>query len=64
LSLGDQQESNYTVYSHYFVLAAYVLLVGMVGAIQLTLHHRRDVRRQSIYEQVQREYSLSVKKTS
>lgn len=53
----------YTVYFHYFILAAYVLLVGMLGAIQLTLHHRRDVRRQSIYDQVQRQYELSIKKT-
>ena len=28
----------YTVYFHYFILASYVLLVGMLGAIVLTLH--------------------------
>ena len=38
----------YTTYVHYFQLAGLVLLVAMIGAIVLTLHHRRDAKRQDI----------------
>ncbi len=38
----------YTRYVHYFQLAGAVLLVAMIGAIVLTLHHRANVRRQNI----------------
>jgi NADH-quinone oxidoreductase subunit J len=38
----------YTRYIHYFQLAGIVLLVAMIGAIVLTLHHRPNVKRQSI----------------
>ena len=38
----------YTKYIHYFQLAGMVLLVAMIGAIVLTLHHRVRVRRQNI----------------
>lgn len=52
----------YTVYFHYFILAAYILLIGMLGAIVLTLHHRRDVRRQNIFDQLKRNFAVSIKK--
>ncbi|MBY0531208.1 MAG: NADH-quinone oxidoreductase subunit J [Xanthobacteraceae bacterium] len=41
----------YTTYVHYFQLAGIVLLVAMIGAIVLTLHHRPNVKRQSISSQ-------------
>jgi NADH-quinone oxidoreductase subunit J len=47
-------EILYTRYVYLFEAAGLILLVAMVGAIVLTLHHKRDVRRQSIPEQVSR----------
>jgi NADH-quinone oxidoreductase subunit J len=44
----------YTRYIYYFQAAGVVLLVAMIGAIVLTLEHRRGVRRQNISEQVAR----------
>jgi len=50
-ALGDVL---YTRYVYVFEAAGLILLVAMVGAIVLTLHHKRDVRRQSISAQVRR----------
>ena len=36
----------YTRYVYYFQIAGLVLLVAMIGAIVLTLHHRPAVKRQ------------------
>ena len=44
----------YTKYIHYFQLAGMVLLVAMIGAIVLTLRHRKGVLRQNIADQVAR----------
>lgn len=44
----------YTDYVFYFEIAGLVLLVAMIGAILLTLQHRKGVKRQSISEQVAR----------
>jgi len=41
----------YTTYVHYFELAGLVLLVAMIGAIVLTLHHRAQAKRQDISAQ-------------
>jgi NADH-quinone oxidoreductase subunit J len=41
----------YTTYVHYFQLAGVVLLVAMIGAIVLTLHHRPNVKRQNVSSQ-------------
>ena len=41
----------YTTYVHYFQLAGLVLLVAMIGAIVLTLHHRPNVKRQNVSSQ-------------
>jgi NADH-quinone oxidoreductase subunit J len=41
----------YTRYVYFFQAAGMVLLVAMIGAIVLTLHHKPKVRRQSIAEQ-------------
>ncbi|MBK8457041.1 MAG: NADH-quinone oxidoreductase subunit J [Phyllobacteriaceae bacterium] len=50
-ALGD---ILYTDYIHFFQIAGMVLLVAMIGAIVLTLHHKPNVRRQSISAQVAR----------
>lgn len=54
----------YTKYVYYFLSAAMILLVAMIGAIVLTLHHRKDVQRQDISRQVARtiENSIEIKK--
>jgi len=44
----------YTRYVYLFEAAGLILLVAMIGAIVLTLHHKRDVRRQSVAAQVAR----------
>lgn len=50
-ALGDLL---YTRYIFFFQLAGLVLLVAMIGAIVLTLHHKPKVRRQDVGEQVAR----------
>jgi NADH-quinone oxidoreductase subunit J len=45
----------YTHYFYLFLVASMILLVSMIGAIILTLHHRNDVKRQDIYRQVARD---------
>ncbi len=44
----------YTQYVYFFEAAGMILLVAMVGAIVLTLQHRKDVKRQNIPEQIAR----------
>jgi NADH-quinone oxidoreductase subunit J len=44
----------YTEYVYFFQAAGLVLLVAMVGAIVLTLHHRTRVKRQDMAAQVRR----------
>ena len=44
----------YTDYIYFFQAAGIVLLIAMIGAIVLTLHHRPYVRRQNIARQVAR----------
>jgi NADH-quinone oxidoreductase subunit J len=44
----------YTDYVYFFQAAGIVLLIAMIGAIVLTLHHRPHVRRQSVSRQVAR----------
>jgi len=53
-------EILYTRYVYLFEGAGLILLVAMVGAIVLTLHHKRDVRRQSIAAQVGRTREMAV----
>jgi len=47
-------EVLYTDYVYLFEAAGLILLVAMIGAIVLTLHHKRDVRRQSVAAQISR----------
>ncbi|MEE9374835.1 MAG: NADH-quinone oxidoreductase subunit J [Rhizobiaceae bacterium] len=44
----------YTKYIFFFQLAGLILLIAMIGAIVLTLSHRKDVKRQNIADQVAR----------
>ncbi|VAW13827.1 NADH-ubiquinone oxidoreductase chain J [hydrothermal vent metagenome] len=50
----------YTDYVYYFQAAGMVLLVAMIGAIVLTLHHRPNVKRQDISDQVARDPKAAV----
>ena len=50
----------YTKYVYLFEAAGMILLVAMIGAIVLTLHHKRDVKRQSVVRQVERTRERSV----
>jgi NADH-quinone oxidoreductase subunit J len=50
----------YTRYVYFFQAAGMVLLVAMIGAIVLTLHHKPSVKRQSIARQNARSKADSV----
>jgi NADH-quinone oxidoreductase subunit J len=50
----------YTRYVYFFEAAGVILLVAMVGAIVLTLQHRRDVKRQRISDQLARGKSSAI----
>lgn len=50
----------YNDYFYAFQLAGMILLLAMVGAIVLTLRHRRGVRRQSIAKQVLPPHAKSI----
>jgi len=50
----------YTRYVYLFEAAGLILLVAMIGAIVLTLHHKPDVKRQKVGRQVRRTRAESV----
>ena len=45
----------YTDYIHLFQISGIILLVAMIGAITLTFSKRENIKRQSYFEQIQRE---------
>ena len=45
----------YDKYIHLFQLAGLILLVAMIGAIVLTMRHRKDVKRQNVLHQMWRD---------
>ncbi|MEI6797781.1 MAG: NADH-quinone oxidoreductase subunit J [Pseudomonadota bacterium] len=45
----------YDKYLYLFQLAGLILLVAMIGAIVLTLRHRRDIKRQNVLHQMWRD---------
>jgi len=52
------------VYDDYlllFQLAGLILLVAMIGAIVLTLRHRKDIKRQNVVEQMHRDPKAAIK---
>ena len=65
-ALGDVTNTEaigrilYTKYIYLFQAAGLVLLIAMVGAIVLTLHHKEGVKRQSIPNQVARNPASAV----
>jgi NADH-quinone oxidoreductase subunit J len=50
----------YTNYVYFFQVAGIVLLVAMIGAIVLTLHHKPRVKRQNIADQISRTKATSI----
>ena len=50
----------YTKYIFFFQVAGLILLVAMIGAIVLTLHHKPNVRRQDINDQVARDPKTAI----
>src|SRR5262249_21355263 len=50
----------YTRYVYFFQAAGLVLLVAMIGAIVISLHHRPSVKRQSIANQVARTRATAI----
>lgn len=56
-ALGDVL---YTRYIFFFQIAGMILLVAMIGAIVLTLHHKEKARRQDIGAQIARNPATSI----
>ena len=50
----------YTDYIHLFQISGMILLVAMIGAITLTFSRRENIKRQSYFDQIQREKSNAV----
>ena len=50
----------YTKYVYFFEAAGMILLVAMIGAIVLTLHHKEGVKRQNISAQVARNPATAI----
>jgi len=50
----------YTDYIHLFQISGMILLVAMIGAITLTFTRRENIKRQSYFDQIQREKSDAV----
>jgi len=51
------------MYTHYFVwflVAGFILLVAMIGAIVLTVQVQSNVRRQQVFQQVSRDFESAV----
>jgi NADH-quinone oxidoreductase subunit J len=49
----------YTKYFIHFLLASIVLLIAIIGAITLTLNKELNVKRQDIYDQIQRDHKIT-----
>ena len=50
----------YTDYIHLFQISGMILLVSMIGAITLTFSRKENIKRQSYFEQIQREKDSAV----
>jgi len=51
----------YTYYMIEFIIAGIILLVAMIGTIVITLNHKKNVKRQELFKQLSREYTLNKK---
>jgi NADH-ubiquinone oxidoreductase chain 6 len=52
----------YTYYVYYFLVASFILLVAMIGAIVLTMHKNVGVLHQQVFQQNTREFAKTVQK--
>jgi len=51
----------YTYYFYYFIMASFILLIAMTGAIVLTTHKRKNAsRKQLIFKQIARTFETAV----
>ena len=50
----------YTEYIHLFQISGMILLVAMIGAITLTFSRRENVKRQSYFDQIQRDKNSAI----
>jgi NADH-quinone oxidoreductase subunit J len=50
----------YTHYFAWFLIAGFILLVSMIGAIVLTMQVQTNVRRQQIFQQVSRDFESAI----
>ena len=50
----------YTDYIYLFQISGMILLVAMIGAIALTFSRREDVKRQSYFQQIQRQKNTAI----
>ena len=50
----------YTDYIHLFQISGIILLVAMIGAITLTFSKRENIKRQSYFDQIQRDKDSAV----
>lgn len=50
----------YTDYFLLFIIASFILLVAMIGAIILTIYHSDQIKRQDLFSQIATEYNKTV----
>ncbi len=50
----------YTDYWLFFIIASFILLVSMIGAIILTIYHEEKIKRQDLFSQIATEYKQTV----
>jgi NADH-quinone oxidoreductase subunit J len=62
--VGNTEALGLVLYGEYlllFQLAGLILLVAMIGAIVLTMRHRKDIKRQNVVMQMQRDPVAAIK---
>jgi len=52
----------YTYYAFFFIVASFILLIAMIGAIQLTLQKETPSKKQEAFEQNARDFTKTVVK--
>ena len=52
----------YTYYVYFFIIASFILLVAMIGAIVLTMHKGVRVKHQQVFQQNTREFAKTIHK--
>jgi NADH-quinone oxidoreductase subunit J len=50
----------YTDYFLFFIIASFILLVSMIGAIILTIYHEEKIKRQDLFSQIATEYNKTI----